>query len=1353
MGNTICLHIHWAKMQQLFFLLLGFLLCPFFYSAQAQQTSEIGLPYIKNYTPEMYKGFNQNWGAVKDSLGVLYFANGSGVLTYDGVNWDLITLPNREHVKSITIDNNNRVYVGALGEIGYLKSNPLGKLEYISLVPKIKSEEKNFTTVWESIATNDGIYFRTAETLFLWTGQEFKTWHFESKNLYKVYLVRDTIYLKVPKKGLSRIINGSLKLVPGGEAFINDPITSISPFRGNELLIGTYNDGLLLYKNGGRKVFETEVDSLLIKSTNYTSIILPDKSHAFLTFKNGIVVMDTQGKLIFQIKKEQLLNSNPHNAFFDDNGFLWIMLNDGIAKVEYPSSFTYYGKFEGINSRIQKIIKFQNKTFVATSNGLYAKKINAISKNFSLYKKLDKKIWDMVHFKNTLLIATNHGIIQLKNNALEQIIKEEPSAMLVSRLDPNRVFITTSKGLISLYYKDNSWIHEGEIACVIGATYTIVEMATGNLWLETSQSNVWNIKFKNKEDAKKLRKPTCTKYGPENGLPVGYGNIFKIKEKLYLTAEYENKLSKIKLKTLEFDSVNSKFIASKGIKLFLNQESNYDIDIIEIDQYENVWFKSIDKKNNTKAFVAWNEDGKYKIEGLNQERIFDMYGGSQTVFYEKEKNFLWITGKNNIIKQSLDHQKHKNREESFYTVINKISYQNDSLLVAGIHNKNIGYVPFKNNQFRFEFACASFYEEEKNQFQYKLEGFDEDWSMWSLETKKDYTNIPEGDYNFKVRSKNIFNQIGQEDGYSFTIVPPWYRTWWAYLFYGIGVIALVSLIIKWRSNELKIKNENLENLIAERTTEIRHKNQLLNHQTEQLEQLNASKTRLYSNITHEFRTPLTVILGMTETLKTNVLVKHFEGAEKSLEMIRRNGKKLLQLVNEMLDLAKVESGAMELTLVQTDVVPFVKYLSESFHSLAEAKKINLTVYSEIDALQMDIDVNKMASIMSNLLSNAIKFTSANGKIIVHLNNIQVNDSTFFSIKVQDNGLGLAEADITHLFDRFYQVDSLLAPKQSGTGIGLSLAKEFVELMNGSITVDSTLGKGSTFTVQIPVTNTALKSVAPKITVEPSITSVLPAFKKELFSETDTSVVPLVLIIEDNMDVAHYLTTCLKGKYNTLHALDGDLGLAMAFEHIPDIVISDVMMPGKDGLEVCTTLKSDERTDHIPIILLTAKVTTEDRLTGLQHGADAYLAKPFQEQELFTRLDQLITTRKKLISKLEKNGLSSFLKEKEEHPQAKFLKQTIQIIDAHLDDSHFGPSQLAKELHLSESQIYRKLKSITDKSTAIFIRSVRLQKAKELLQTSHKTISEIAYEVGFNDPSWFSRAFKEEFGCSPSDSIK
>ncbi|APQ16014.1 hypothetical protein A9200_16270 [Maribacter hydrothermalis] len=517
-----------------------------------------------------------------------------------------------------------------------------------------------------------------------------------------------------------------------------------------------------------------------------------------------------------------------------------------------------------------------------------------------------------------------------------------------------------------------------------------------------------------------------------------------------------------------------------------------------------------------------------------------------------------------------------------------------------------------------------------------------------------------------------------------------------------------------------------------------------------LKEINELKNALFTNITHEFRTPLTVIKGMTDTIKSDLQNKKPEDVQNSLEMIERNSNNLLHLVNEMLDLSKIESGNMELQLVQSNVIPFLKYLGESFSSYAQENDISLTIYSETESLLMDFDSKKLTSIVSNLLSNAIKFTEEQGKIIVHINEVVEKDQSYLFLKIIDSGIGIASDQLPSIFNRFYQTDASTVRKNEGTGIGLALTKELVELMNGTIKVKSTLGKGSEFSVKIPVTKNAT------ITTKDShsFNSTFPIIKtksKHVVETTETiSELPLVLIIEDNLDVAHYLRTCLGNAYETIHAVNGIEGIELALKKIPDIIICDVMMPGKDGFEVCKTLKNDERSDHIPIIILTAKATVEDKLKGLSIGADAYLAKPFNKEELFTRLNQLILVRKKLMNKLEKSGFSSLLSEELEHPQTKFLKQIIESVHAHLDDANFGATQLAKELHLSESQIYRKLKAITDKSTAIFIRTVRLQKAKELLKTSSKSISEIAYTVGFSNPSWFSRAFRDEYGYPPSE---
>ncbi|MDE3741327.1 hybrid sensor histidine kinase/response regulator transcription factor [Maribacter polysaccharolyticus] len=1314
-----------------------------FHAAQSQNVSETGLPYIQNYSPDEYGAFIQNWGAVQDSLGIIYFANGDGILSFNGASWKLLELPGLVSPNAIVSTKKGTVFLGGIDEIGYLDSDEIGQLSYVSLLSILPEKFHDFNRIRSIYSVADDVFFSSEKYIFKWDGIKFKIWENSGDPL--LFLARNTIFKRIHGEGLTAYNKGDFELVSQGAMFANIKIRAVLPYKKNSYVIAT-NNQLYIYDGTRFERFETNVPEFFNDNVISCGIALNPNTFAFGSFKKGVLILDDKGLKKVMLSKKGIFQSNMViNLFQDRSDLLWASLNSGIAKIEYPSPFSFYNELNNTPGLVMGFQRYYDKLYVGTGEGLYVLK-NDNKSQVNLLEPLGDMgmVFETLLHRNKMLVGSRGGLFEIdkKGNSKELLDLPNVSSLCASKIDSNRVFIGTSSGLTSLYLKNGSWAIEHMFEGINIQVSKIIEDIKGNLWLTINKNEAIRISFDDILETRNITNPIVRTFKVKDGVPDNIGRQYYIEDQLYIESANELYL---------FDPLSQKFVNNKKLLQKLGLD-NIIAKVHSTDDNGNIWLIEYDGENRLEQLAAFaKKNGSYKVKALDEERIMDLR--KNDMFPELEDSVIWYRGKKGVVirhdlKQKLDKSILNSR-----AIITDIFWQNDSLLFGGYTTTITAQLPYKSNQLRFQYANPSFYDESKNKFQYILEGFDEDWSAWTDETKKDYTNIPAGDYSFKVRSKNIFNQVSSYDSYSFSILPPWYGSWWAYVLYGLGAIGIVALYSKWRSRELQRQNENLENLVAARTTEIRHKNELLNHQTEQLEQLNESKTRLYSNITHEFRTPLTVILGMAETLKTNVLNDRFEGAEKSLEMIRRNGKNLLQLVNEMLDLAKVESGSMELNLVQTDAIPFVKYLSESFHSLAQSKNINLTVYSEIESLEMDIDVNKMASIISNLLSNAIKFTGANGKIIVHLNKITTKESEFFSIKVQDNGLGLAEEDITHLFDRFYQVDNESSSKQEGTGIGLSLAKEFVELMNGTIGVESTLGKGSTFTAQIPVTHKAVKTLDTKITVEPPIKKTTNSKNTEPSVSEEASALPSVLIIEDNEDVAHYLKTCLKGKYQTMHAINGDLGIAKAFENIPDIIISDVMMPGKDGFEVCSILKTDERTDHIPIILLTAKVTTDDRLTGLAHGADAYLGKPFNEKELFIRLDQLVLLRKKFIDKIQKDGLNIFLDKKAEGPEIKFLQKVIQSINENMDNSAFGSSDLADKLHLSESQVYRKLKAITDKSTAVFIRSVRLQKAKELIQTTDKTISEIAYESGFNDPSWFSRAFKDEFGFPPSDLSK
>lgn len=648
-----------------------------------------------------------------------------------------------------------------------------------------------------------------------------------------------------------------------------------------------------------------------------------------------------------------------------------------------------------------------------------------------------------------------------------------------------------------------------------------------------------------------------------------------------------------------------------------------------------------------------------------------------------------------------------------------------ALLDTAIHRKTRLTLSWQQNNLSFEFAALNSPIPALSRFAYRLEGGGQDWLDLGPQNVVHLSNLSPGKYTLGVRVANSDGVWCEQPCFlNITVLPPWYRGTAAWLAY---VLLLGAAGYYFYRFQLKRKLEQAEN--------------------EQLKTLDAMKTRLYTNITHEFRTPLTVILGMTDQIKAHFANQSREAFELGLEMIRRNGRNLLQLINQILDLSKLESGKLSLHLVQDDAAAFTRYLAESFQSYAEAKKIQLQFIPGAGEIVMDHDKEKLQAIVSNLLSNAIKFTPADGQVFVKIE--RVDDKAVISVR--DTGIGIPEDKRRHIFDRFYQVDDSATRPGEGTGIGLALVKELVKLMQGNIEVESAPDAGSTFTVTLPITNNA----------PPHTPGEMPAAVYTPLPETEPGIVlpvngvlekPLLLLVEDNADVRRYIVECLSDRFQVAEARDGQAGIEMAIELVPELVVSDVMMPRKDGFEVCDALKNDERTSHIPIVLLTARAAVEDRIAGLRRGADAYLTKPFHREELLVVLEQLIENRRRLQARYSR-GLPDATQEAPDEIAAvedAFLLKLRGIVEENLGEAEFDMNRLSRAVGMSHSQIFRKLKALTGRSPSTFIRSVRLRHARELLQTTTLTVSEIAYETGFTSPAYFSTVFVEEFGKTPTE---
>lgn len=629
---------------------------------------------------------------------------------------------------------------------------------------------------------------------------------------------------------------------------------------------------------------------------------------------------------------------------------------------------------------------------------------------------------------------------------------------------------------------------------------------------------------------------------------------------------------------------------------------------------------------------------------------------------------------------------------------------------------------YKENIIRIKFAALNFIQPEKNQYQYKLKGFSDQWFKLKNTHEVVFTNLAAKKYTLYVKAANNDGVWNEEPlSLSLTIKPPITKTTGAFIIYAllfVGVsVGLYQFIL---SRRLRISENR------------------------QLQEVDRLKTKFFTNIAHDFKSPLTVILSTIKNLPTD---------NRTRVLVERSSKSLLDLINQMLELRKLESNKLKLRLIHANVMECIHYIFEDFQEIAQEQGIALHLISSEQQLMIDFDEEKLTRVVSNLLSNAIKYSKEKGHVYLLLDQVKKADQSYLSIRVKDTGIGIAQQDLDQIFNRFYQINPTeVEGVKSGSGVGLALTKELIQFIGGTIQVKSKLGEGSEFIVLLPIKN----QVGPSIS--DSTLSVLPSATLKLQEDNLEGTLAVgmdknrLLIIEDHEDISEVLIQLLQPYYTLELAPDGEAGIALAQANIPDLIISDVMMPKKDGFDVLSTLKEDEKTLHIPIVLLTAKSGLDSRIKGLQRGADAYISKPFSNTELLAQIENLLANRAQL-QHFYRQGLTqefSTHKKVEEDP---FVARAKAILLQNIADEDFRIPQLIKTMGVSRTQLHNKLKAVTGASTSHFINTIRLSKGRELLLNSNLTIAEVAYAVGFKDPNYFSGRYKDLYNQTPSETRK
>lgn len=650
------------------------------------------------------------------------------------------------------------------------------------------------------------------------------------------------------------------------------------------------------------------------------------------------------------------------------------------------------------------------------------------------------------------------------------------------------------------------------------------------------------------------------------------------------------------------------------------------------------------------------------------------------------------------------------------------------------------------NFLSFEFAALTYALPEQNKYAYQLVGVDNNWVSSANYRFANYPNLSPGHYTFRVKAANSDGVWSQKEAaVQFVIHPPWWASWWAYSLYFLMGVGAVLGYIRFYTNRIQQQQEM----------------ELNRREAKQLKAVDELKTRFFSNITHEFRTPLSLIISPVEKLLQENKVDG--STQKTLKLIQRNADQLLRLINQLLDLSKLEANSMSISLMRGELTEFVRQKVDAFSSVANQKGVTLNFSTPEQWQEYLFDADKWEKILTNLLSNAIKFTERGGLVNITLQSTDPGtEDTFYWVKIsiEDTGIGISAEKLPHIFDRFYQVDDSRTRAYEGTGIGLALVKELVDLMGGFITVESQPNKGTRFNLSLP-----LQPVSEADTNVPPIKPVMNStngyannnypVQQELPSPNGLTVkeaqVPMVLIVEDNVELREFLTNELAATYQVLSAANGEEGWQLAQTELPDIVISDVMMPLMDGYELTEHIKSHSSTNHIAVVLLTAKSAQHSRIEGLAKGADEYLSKPFNLTELNLRLHNLLAHQQKLrdyyLHQLTQPD-TPILPDAVQDP---FLQQVYELLEANLENGSINVDWLSGRLAMSRKTLYRKMSSLTRLAPNELIRNYRLRRAADLLLAG-KNVTETAFQVGFKTSSHFAIVFKELFGQTPTDFV-
>ena len=1107
------------------------------------------------------------------------------------------------------------------------------------------------------------------------------------------------------------------------------------------LWICTYSKGLYFVKDGNTNttpIIYEEANGFLIN--NRVVDIIEDEPQVFLiaNIEGGLVRFDKNSNSVnhYQpdIHEVSSLSSKALTALMrDSNNNVWIgTYNSGVDFIDrHRKNFEHYQvnfKENGLfNNNIRALFQdSKGVIWVGTKEDGGLSKFNRTEGTFAHYKPDPN---------SSVSIADDYVF------CIEQL---DADHLIIGTLKNGLEIFNTVKGTFSHYiFNDYNSIYN--------MVYTIHKDQNDRIWVD--YGGIFHEFYPGKRTLEKIEGVVRVRSiidADENHIWLGtietglflFNTKTKELKKTKIDAKQINALQKDSKANLWVGTNNGLFLKKVNTNEFINYTirdglANNQVLSLQLDDADNIWASTTNglSKFDISAQVFSNYDVNDGLQGNEFERYASLKTSDGELLFGGRNGF-------NIF--------HPDRITENLTlpkvIIKSFNLFNKPVIIGGENSplkKHISQtenltLTHEQSVITFGFVALNYSSPEKNQYAYKLEGFDNDWNYIENKREATYTNLPPGNYVFKVKASNSNGLWNVNDNsIQIKVLPPWWKTAYAYLAYLIIIILLLATFYYFLYLYLKLKT-NLKLEQIEKATSI---------------ELHQAKLEFFTNISHEFRTPLTLIISPLEKLlnsnKDEKLAWH-------LKLMHSNASRLLRLINQLMDFRKIGKGLMILKVTKYDIVKLTNDIAKSFDYRAEEYSISYKVISPETEVFVFLDLEKYEIILHNLLFNAFKFTKAQGNITVEICLDNKKTGQFVEVRVIDDGKGIAENNMSKIFEEFHQIDEGM----KGTGIGLSLTRKMVELHKGTIRVESTVGKGSCFIISLPIGSdhfSASEIYKPSDDYTYSVENSKPNFyiskdKKdvEINPVDNKNKLVKILLVEDNEELRNYLKENLENDYTIYEANDGVQGIAECLKVTPDLIICDVMMPHKDGIDMCYDIKNDIRISHIPIILLTARTSFEHKIQGLKTGADDYIEKPFNMEMLELKITNLLESRENLRKRFGIDINMQPLEISNSSADDKFLNKAVGTVEEHFLDCTFNVEDFIKEMGMSRSNLHIKLKALTNKSTTEFIRSIRLKKGAVLLKETDLTISEIAYNTGFASPAYFSKSFKKLFGMLPTD---